>query len=84
MSLWDGCGAAVQSDWAMGLADLSEVVGEDTLSVFCLVGEERWAWSSAGGGWGVPPLETLWSFWVLSAVVLSLTGPRTLLATIAS
>lgn len=31
-----------------------------------------------------PPLDGFWSFWLLSAAVLSLTGPRTLLATIAS
>lgn len=32
----------------------------------------------------MPPLDGLWSFWLLSAAVLSLTGPRTLLATVAS
>ncbi len=39
---------------------------------------------SAGGTSGVPPLEGFWSFWLLSAAVLSLTGPRTLFATVAS
>lgn len=32
----------------------------------------------------VPRLEGFWSFWLLSVVVLSLTGPKTLLATVAS
>lgn len=32
----------------------------------------------------VPHLDGFWSFWLLSVAVLSLTGPRTLLATVAS
>lgn len=32
----------------------------------------------------MPPLDGFWSLWLLSAAVLSLTGPRTLLATVAS
>lgn len=32
----------------------------------------------------MPPLDGIWSFWLLSAVAFSLTGPRTLLATVAS
>ncbi len=32
----------------------------------------------------MPPLDGFWSFWLLSAVVLSLMGLRTLLATVAS
>lgn len=32
----------------------------------------------------MPPLDGFWSFWLLSAAVLSLTGPRTLLATVVS
>lgn len=32
----------------------------------------------------MPHLDGFWSFWLLSVAVLSLTGPRTLLATVAS
>lgn len=39
---------------------------------------------SIAGTSGVPPLDGFWSFWLLSGAVLSLTGPRTLLATVAS
>lgn len=79
------------------LADLWEVVGEASRSVFCLAedsrrcgdcgvgscleGKER---GSVGGTSGGPPLDGFWSFWPLSTAGLSLTGPRTLLATVAS
>lgn len=47
----------------------------------CRVGNER---GSVGGTSGVPALDGFWSLELFSAGVQSLTGPRTLLATVAS
>lgn len=76
VSLEDG-GSTMQSFWADGLVVLC--AGDGWGNWNCLLGA-----GSAGGTSGVPPLEGLCSFWLLSPDELSLTGPRTLLATVAS
>lgn len=86
----DGGAGAAQSFWAEDLADLWEVAGEATRSVLCLVGDRCGAgtcleWNERGSVWGtsgVAPLDGFGSF--LSETLLSLTGPRTDLATVAS
>lgn len=89
-SMPDGGGGAVQSFKVEVLASLCEVVSEATHFVFCLVGEmvatclegkERGSESETSE---VLPLDGFWSFVPLSATALSLTGPRTLLVTVAS
>lgn len=89
-SLQDDGGGAAQSFWVEVLVDLCEVVIEATDFVFCLVGE-RVATCLEGKETGsesetseVPSLDSFWSFVPFSAAVLSLTGPRTLLVTVAS
>lgn len=76
VSLEDG-GSTVHSFWADGLVVLCE--GDGWGDWNCLLGA-----GPASGTSGVPPLEGLCSFGLLSPDELSLTGPRTLLATVAS
>lgn len=89
-SFQNGGGGAEQSFWVEVLAGLCEVVSEATHFVFCLVGE-RVTTCLEGKGRGsesetseVPSRDSFWSFVPFSAAVLSLTGPRTLLVTVAS